>query len=333
MDNPDLTTPFQDIRRMIVSIPGPDESSQQAVRDKDSTFAKTKGSFGRLEWLAEWVSAWQHHYPPTINRPLVCVFAASHGIAKHALFDDKEPSSTTMLDAYSEGNSAITQICGTFDFGFRVFDLASEIPTKDISEEPALDEKSCVATMAYGMEAVAGDIDILALGATGTGSSLSAAAIFSALYGGSAEKWVPRETHCNDALFQQRVQLVEKALLLHKDHFTDPLEILSRLGGREIAALAGAILAARLQKIPVILDGYACTAAASVLYAIHPATLDHCIAGQLSAVGAHRDALERIQKIPLIALGLQLEDGCGAALAMSLVKAAVTVHNDMQGSS
>ena len=109
----------------------------------------------------------------------------------------------------------------------------------------------------------------------------------------------------------------------------DPLEILRRLGGREVAALAGAILAARLQHIPVILDGYVVTAAAAILHAIHPATIDHCVAGHLSADGAHQDVLERLGKIPLLALGMRLGEGTGAALAAGLVKTAAQVHRDM----
>lgn len=323
------TTPFQDIRRMIISIPGPDAVSRLKAHAKDQKLSKVKGSHGRLEWIAEWVATWQHHYPPTFIRPFVCVFVASHGIEAHNISENGSPSNQEMLDAFSDNVSDVNQICSAYDLGFRVFDLATEIPTKDFSQESALDEKACVATMAYGMEAVAGDIDLLALGAVGRGSSLSSAAIFTALYGGPVEKWVVRELEVDEDVFNQRVSLIEKALKLHKGHLEDPLEILARLGGREISAIAGAILAARLQNVPVILDGYTSTAAAAILYAIHPATLDHCIAGQLENSGSHREALEKISKIPLLALGLQVGDGCGAALAMGLVKAALAIHNNM----
>jgi nicotinate-nucleotide--dimethylbenzimidazole phosphoribosyltransferase len=93
--------------------------------------------------------------------------------------------------------------------------------------------------------------------------------------------------------------------------------------------MAGAILAARLQRIPVVLDGYVATSAAAILHAIHPSTIDHCIAGHLSAEGAHQDVLGRLGKIPLLALGMRLGEGSGAALAAGLVKAAAAVHRDM----
>ncbi|MDR1828155.1 MAG: nicotinate-nucleotide--dimethylbenzimidazole phosphoribosyltransferase [Methylobacteriaceae bacterium] len=322
-------SPFQDIRNMIVSIPGPDEQARDAVRGKEATLGKPLGSLGRLEWFNEWLCAWQRRYPPQLKRGMVCVFAASHGVAQHDIAAADTPSPRAMLDAYAEGNAAVTQLCGVFGFGFRVFDLAVDVPSGDFAFGEALDEKSCVATMAYGMEAVHGGLDILALGSVSTGQDLAAAAVFTALYGGPAENWLVRDSGVDADVLARRAALIEQALTLHGPYLQDPLQILARLGGRDIAAMAGAILAARLQHIPVIIDGYTCTAAAAVLYAIHPATLDHCIAGSLSSRGAHREVLERIHKIPILALGIRAEDGCGAALAMAMVKAAVEVHNGM----
>jgi nicotinate-nucleotide--dimethylbenzimidazole phosphoribosyltransferase len=183
--------------------------------------------------------------------------------------------------------------------------------------------------MAFGMEAIAGGTDLLAVGEMGIGNTTVAAALYTALYGGSPEHWVGRGTGVDDAGLRRKVEAVEAAIAHHGEYLTDPLEILRRLGGREIAAMAGAILAARLQRIPVILDGYVATAAAAVLHAVHPATIDHCIAGHLSAEGAHQDVLERLGKIPLLALGMRLGEGSGAALAAGIVKAAAAIHRDM----
>jgi nicotinate-nucleotide--dimethylbenzimidazole phosphoribosyltransferase len=183
--------------------------------------------------------------------------------------------------------------------------------------------------MAFGMEAIAGGTDLLAVGEMGIGNTTVAAAIYTALFGGPAEHWVGRGTGLDDEGLKRKVAAVEAAIAHHRDHLNDPLEVLRRLGGREVAAIAGAILAARLQKIPVVLDGYVATAAAAVLHAIHPSTIDHCIAGHLSAEGAHQDVLARLGKIPLLALGMRLGEGSGAALAMGLVKAAAAIHRDM----
>jgi nicotinate-nucleotide--dimethylbenzimidazole phosphoribosyltransferase len=110
---------------------------------------------------------------------------------------------------------------------------------------------------------------------------------------------------------------------------SDPLEVLRRLGGREIAAIAGAIMAARMERIPVVLDGYVVTAAAAILHAIDDRALDHCIAGHVSAEGAHADVLRRLGKKPLLDLGMRLGEGTGAALAVGLMKAALACHRDM----
>jgi nicotinate-nucleotide--dimethylbenzimidazole phosphoribosyltransferase len=324
-----VSSPFDDIRRLITTMPGPDEEAVEAVRLRERQLTKPAGSLGRLEWLNEWLAAWQGKAKPSVDRPLVCVFAGSHGVAARGVSAYPSEVNRQMLENFSAGGAAINQICASLGLGFKVFDLAVDMPTGDIVDEPAMDEKACVATMAFGMEAIAGGADLLAVGELGIGNTTVAAAIYTALFGGPAEAWVGRGTGVDDEGLARKIAAVEGAIERHRDHLKDPLEVLRRLGGREIAALAGAILAARLQRIPVILDGYVTTAAAAILHAIHPATIDHCIAGHVSAEGAHQEALERIGKVPLLALGMRLGEGTGAALAAGIVKTAVMVHRDM----
>jgi nicotinate-nucleotide--dimethylbenzimidazole phosphoribosyltransferase len=326
---PTESAPFDDIRRLITSVPAPDEAAVNVVRERDRQLTKPAGSLGRLEWLVEWLAAWQGKGQPSVDRPLVCVFAGSHGVAARGVSAYPSAVNRQMLENFAAGGAAINQICASLGLGFKVFDLALDMPTNDIVEGPAMDEKACVATMAFGMEAIAGGTDLLALGDLGIGNTTVAAAIYAALYGGPAEHWVGRGSGVDDAGLARKVAAVEAALERHRGSLHDPLEILCRLGGREVAALAGAILAARLQHIPVILDGYVVTAAAAILHAVHPATIDHCIAGHLSADGAHQDVLERLGKIPLLALGMRLGEGTGAALAAGLVKSAALIHRDM----
>ncbi|HVL72838.1 MAG TPA: nicotinate-nucleotide--dimethylbenzimidazole phosphoribosyltransferase, partial [Beijerinckiaceae bacterium] len=259
------TTPFQDIRRLLATMPGPDEAAVAAVRARNGDLTKPPGSLGRLEWLAEWLAAWQGRAPPTVERPLVCVFAGSHGVAARGVSAYPAEVNRQMLENFAAGGAAINQICAAYGLGFKVFDLALELPTADIAEAPAMDEKACVATMAFGMEAIAGGTDLLAVGEMGIGNTTVAAAIYAALYGGPAERWVGRGTGVDDAGLARKVATVEAALARHRNHLGDPLEVLRRLGGRDVAAIAGAILAARLQHIPVVLDGYVATAAAAIL--------------------------------------------------------------------
>ena len=179
------------------------------------------------------------------------------------------------------------------------------------------------------MEAIAGGTDLICLGEMGIGNTTIAAAIYTALYGGKAADWVGRGTGVDDAGLQRKIAAVEKAIELHKAHLDDPLEVLRRLGGREIAAIAGAIMAARMERIPVVLDGYVVCAAAAILHALEPSSLDHCVAGHLSSEGAHAEVLKRLGKKPLLDMNMRLGEGSGAALAVGVIKAAIACHRDM----
>jgi nicotinate-nucleotide--dimethylbenzimidazole phosphoribosyltransferase len=192
-----------------------------------------------------------------------------------------------------------------------------------------MDERNCAATIAFGMEALASGPDLLVLGEMGIGNTTSAAAIYHALYGGAAEDWVGRGTGVDDAGLKRKAEAVRAAVALHKPLALDPLDILARLGGREIAAMAGAILAARVRNTPVVLDGFVVCSAAAVLQALHPKAIDHCLAGHVSAERSHRVALERLGKRPILDLGMRLGEGSGAAVAVGVIRAAVACHNGM----
>lgn len=321
--------PFDDVRRLISMMPDADEDARAAVMARDRQLTKPAGSLGRLETIVEWLGAWQANPSPAVNRPIVCVFAGNHGVVSRGVSAYPQEVTRQMLENFAAGGAAINQICAAYDLGFKVFDLALDLPTEDITITPALDEKSCVATMAFGMESIAGGADLLCLGEMGIGNTTIAAAIYTALFGGPARHWVGRGTGVDEAGLSRKISAVELALARHDHARGDPLEILRCLGGREIAAIAGAILAARLQRIPVILDGYVVTAAAAILHALHPSALDHCIAGHVSAEGAHREALEKLGLPPLLDLGMRLGEGTGAALAAGIVKAAAACHRDM----
>lgn len=321
--------PFDDVRALVATLPGPNEAAAAAVRARDGRLTKPPGSLGRLEELAEWLAAWQGRSPPQVTNPQVCVFAANHGVVAQGVSPYPQDVTRQMVQNFSAGGAAINQICGSLDIGFKVFELALDMPTRDLTREPAMDEKSCVATMAFGMEALAGGTDLLGLGEMGIGNTTAAAAIYAALYGGDVRRFVGRGAGMDDAGLARKVAAVEAALATHAGRLSDPLEVLARLGGREIAAMAGAILGARHQKAPVVLDGYVVTAAAAILHALRPDALDHCVAGHVSAEGAHREVLERLGKRPLLDLGMRLGEGSGAALAMGLVKAAAACHGGM----
>ncbi len=321
--------PFDDIRALMSRLPGADASAAAAAAARDAVLTKPPGALGELEHLAAWVASWQASYPPKVSRPVVTVFAGNHGVTAQGVSPYPQEVTAQMVANFQSGGAAVNQICKTFDLGLKVFELALERPTRDITVDAALDEADCAATMAYGMEAIAGGCDLLCLGEMGIGNTTIAAAIAHALHGGAAEDWVGPGTGLDAAGVKRKAEVVRRAIALHKEHLSDPLEVLRRLGGRELAAMAGAILAARMERVPVVLDGYVVTAAAAVLHAMRPDALDHCVAGHCSAEPAHRRLLEKIGKKPLLDLGMRLGEGSGAALAAGLVKAAVALHNDM----
>ncbi|HUI21113.1 MAG TPA: nicotinate-nucleotide--dimethylbenzimidazole phosphoribosyltransferase [Methylocella sp.] len=326
---PASKSPFDSMRDLIALMPQPSEASREAVRARQAVLTKPLGSLGRLEEIVGFLAAWQGKAQPSIERPLVAVFAANHGIAERGVSAYPATVTRAMLDNFKTGGGAINQICAVHGLGLRIFDLALDLPTRDITKAPALEEKEAAATFAFGMEAIAGGIDLLCLGEMGIGNTTVAAAIYHALYGGAAADWAGRGTGVDDAGLARKIAAIELAVGQHRDHLSDPLEIMRRLGGREIAAIAGAILAARMERIPVILDGYVVCAAAAILRALDETALDHCLAGHVSAEGAHKKVLQRLGKKPLLDLGLRLGEGSGAALAFGIVKAAMACHTGM----
>ncbi|CEJ09847.1 Nicotinate-nucleotide--dimethylbenzimidazole phosphoribosyltransferase [bacterium YEK0313] len=321
--------PFDDIRDLLHRLPEADMAAVAAVKARDAELTKPAGSLGRLEEIVEWVAAWSANPKPRVDRPLVAIFATAHGVTAQGISAFPDSVNRQMLENFAAGGAAINQLCVANDIGLKVFDLAIDLPTPDISVEDALDEPGCAATIAFGMEAIAGGTDLLCLGEMGIGNTTVAAAIYLALYGGRPEDWIGPGTGVDAEGLKRKAEVVARAVQRSREHLSDPLEVLRRVGGREIAALVGAILAARLQRIPVLLDGYVVTAAAAILHALEPASLDHCLAAHRSAEPAHGRVLERIGKRPLFDFSMRLGEASGAALACGIVKNAVAVHNGM----
>ncbi|PWB81915.1 MAG: nicotinate-nucleotide--dimethylbenzimidazole phosphoribosyltransferase [Methylocystaceae bacterium] len=321
--------PFDEIRMLLANLPQPSRESVEAVRRRDAELTKPPGALGRLEGIVEWLAAWQDRAEPTVERPLVAVFAGNHGVAAKGV--SAFPASVTrqMLDNFTAGGAAINQICKTFGVGLKVFELALERPTRDMTESPAMEEREAAATLAYGMEAIDGGIDLLAPGEMGIANTSSAAAIYAALYGGPAARWTGRGTGVDDAGLARKNAVIDAALAYHAGHLSDPLEILRRLGGREIAGMMGAILAARLSRVPVVLDGYVACSAAALLHAMDADAIAHCVAGHVSPEGAHAQVLQRLGRAPLLDLDMRLGEGSGAAMAIGVIKAALACHRDM----
>ena len=321
--------PFDDVRNLLAAMPQRDEAAVAKLRARDAQLTKPPGALGRLEEIAEWLAGWQGRESPRVERAVVAVFAGNHGVVAQGVAAYPQAVTAQMVANFQSDGAAVNQICKTFDLGLKVFELALDIPTRDITQGSALDEADCAATMAYGMEAIAGGCDLLCIGEMGIGNTTIAAAICHGLYGGAAEDWVGPGTGVDADGLKRKADAVARAVALHKAHLSDPLEVLRRLGGRELAAMAGAILGARMQNVPVLIDGYVASAAAAVLHAANPTALDHCLAAHVSAEPAHARLLAKLGKKPLLDLGMRLGEASGAALAAGIVKAAANTHNNM----
>lgn len=315
------TTPFGDMRELIGRVVETDPSYRDRVHESLLQMGRS-GDFGRLGEAAEWLASWQGRYPPRIENATLAMFAGAHGLFSEGVSLSRDSETRGKVEELRSGKAPLSAIASHVGANIRVFELALEAPTGNIAVEPAMSEKECVATMAYGFEALEGQPDVLAIGVLGAGVGTAAAAVACALYGGSADYWVRPGSGTPSDMTRKRAALVNDALALNRGHIEDPLEALARLGGRELAACAGAIVAARHQGIPVLLDGFATTIAAGVVHAINPRAIDHVMAAHATGRPAHQAALERLGLRPLVEFSFQTGGGLGSATAIGILKTA-----------
>lgn len=329
MSSPQPAVTFEEIRALIRNLPGPDLDAATAAMQRERQLTKPAGALGRLEELAQWVATWQGQHPPEIRRPRVAVFAGNHGVAARGVSAYPAAVTAQMVANFQNGGAAVNQLCESADADLRVYELDLENPTADFTQGPAMGEEECCRTMAYGMMAVEMGVQLMALGEMGIGNSTAAAALCLALFGGEAADWTGRGTGVDDEGLARKIAAVEAGVAANPQAKDDPLEALRCLGGYELAAIAGAILAARVARVPVLLDGFACTAAAAVLYKADRRALDHCVVAHRSVEPGHTRLLQILGKAPLLDLGMRLGEGSGAALAIPILKAAAACHSGM----
>lgn len=322
--------PFQslaDVRAALAKLPAPDEAAIAAAEARNGQLTKPPGALGRLEKLAIWVAGWQGTDRPRAANPQIAIFAGNHGVTAKGVSAFPAEVTVQMVANFAHGGAAINQLAKAFGARLDVHSLDLHRPTADFTEAPAMSEAEVVAALRTGFEAVDPKADLFVAGEMGIGNTTAAAAIATALFGGVG--WAGRGTGVDDEGLRRKEAAVAAGVERHKALLADPLEVLRCLGGREIAAMAGSILGARMARVPVILDGFIACAAAAVLEKAAPGALDHCVAGHQSAEGAHARLLEKLGKEPLLSLGLRLGEGSGGALAIGVVQGAVACHSGM----
>lgn len=320
---------FDEIRRVLAEFPLADETARAEAAERDATLTKPPGSLGRLEQLAQWLAAWQGRHPPKLDRPRVAVFAGSHGVARRGVSAYPPEVTAQMVQNFVNGGAAINQLCTIADAELRVYEMAIGDPTEDFTERPAMDEAACARAIAYGMMAVEPGIDLLCVGEMGIGNTTAGAALSAALFGGNGAEWAGPGTGVAGAALARKVVVIDAGLARHRGQIADPLNALRCLGGQEMAAIVGAIIAARMGHVPVLLDGFVSTASAAVLHVLAPGALDHCEVAHLSREPGHRRLVAALGKRPLLEFDMHLGEASGAALAIPLLRAAIACHAGM----
>ncbi len=324
-------TEFSDLdgfRALLNDMPAADDMARTGAAERNGQLTKPPGALGRLEDVAQWYAGWRGDARPLVTAPQIIVFAGNHGVAAQGVSAFPPEVTEQMVLNFEHGGAAINQLARAASASLNVHALDLERPTEDFTRRPAMSEEDVTRALAVGWDAVDADADLLVVGEMGIGNTTPAAALAAALVGGDAADWTGRGTGVDDAGLEIKTRVVAEGLALHKGQ-GDGLETLRRLGGRELAAMAGAIARARSLRIPVILDGFICTAAAACLAHTAAGALDHCIAGHMSGEGAHGRLLAALDKEPLLALGMRLGEASGGALAIQIVKAALECHSGM----
>ncbi|MBX2854160.1 MAG: nicotinate-nucleotide--dimethylbenzimidazole phosphoribosyltransferase [Rhodobacteraceae bacterium] len=323
----------RDLLETLSTLPTPDLDARDAAAARNATLTKPDGALGQLEKLAVWAAGWRANARPVADKAQIIVFAGNHGVTRQGVSVFPTDVTGQMVANFKAGGAAISQLADASGADLTVVPIDLETPTADFTEAPALSEEELCAALSIGWESVDPTADMIALGEMGIGNTTSAAAVARALFGGAAEDWVGRGASPDGATLDAKRRAVRAGMDRHalalRDAAHPPLEALRRFGGRELAAIAGATLRARMERIPVMLDGFICCAAVAPLFAIEPTALGHCLAAHRSAEAAHDRLLEELGLEPLLDFGLRLGEGSGAALALPILRGALACHSRM----
>ncbi len=317
-----------DVAASLSAAPEPDQLAQTAVAHRAANALRPPGTMRRLDEVAAWLAGWQRTDLPAVDHPALLLAAADHGVAATSVSDLPAQVTVAVVDAIRAGVATSTVLAAGLGVSLRLIDTGVGRPTADIGVADAMPMDRFWSTFEEGREAVATmTVDLLLIGDLGVANTVSAAAVSLALFGGSVSDWVGRRSDVSgEALERESAAVSAAADRVRDDH---PLEVLRRAGGTEMVALAGAVYEARLRSIPVLLDGFATTAAVAPFEVLVPGALDHTMAAHRSAETGHGRLLDRLGKPPLLDLELALGEGSGALLAVPLVRAAAVAVTDV----
>ena len=322
-------TCLDDLKTVMNNLPEPDNRSRDLSKKRENKLTKPVGALGRLEKIVSWLATWQGSAQPEILNPACIIFAGNHGVVVKGVSAFPSEVTNQMVQNFDAGGAAINQLCKAANVSMQVVNFALENPTKDITQGPAMTGEEFLAAFKIGASKVKSGIDLLCVGEMGIGNTTVASALSHALFGGKAADWTGLGTGIDKTTLKTKIEVVALAASTNKSDSKGPLELAISLGGFELSAIAGAVIAARLLRIPVILDGFVVTAAVSPFEVEFPGALDHCLVGHVSAELAHQKLLQKLGKKALLDLEMRLGEASGAVLAVPIVRAATLCHKGM----
>ena len=333
---------------LITNIRPLDADAMEAARQRQDRLTKPPGSLGRLERLSIQVAGIQRHALPRIQHKVVTVMAGDHGVVRQGVSAYPQEVTVQMVLNFLHGGAAINVLSRhvgtrvvTVDMG-----VAADLPahpellvkkigygTGDISLGPAMSREQAIASLLAGAQVVLEEmergLDLLATGDMGIGNTTPSAAIAAVLTCLPGEILAGRGTGVDDLGLARKMSAINRAIEVNQPDPTDGLDVLGKVGGFEIGGLAGAILAAAANSIPVVVDGFISTAAAMIAVSLCPQVRDYLIAAHASVELGHRRMLEWLHIEPLLEMDMRLGEGTGAVLAMPLIEAACKLLAEM----
>ena len=324
-----------------------DKSAQNAITNNINQKTKPTGALGQLEDLALQIALVQKTEKLAINKPLMLVFAGDHGIAEEGVSIAPSAVTQQMVLNFLAGGAAINCFCRSNDLPLKVVDAGIQFEitpapeglinqriaagTRNFSQGPAMTLAQAEQAINLGAQLATREIgngsNLLAFGEMGIANSSSAAAILAALSNAPAASCVGLGTGINPEQLEKKRLLVERGIARIADK--NPLNIIAEVGGFEIAQICGAMLATAQAGKLILVDGFIVTAAALLAVQFNPHARDYMIFAHKSEESGHQLMLQLLDAKPLLDLGLRLGEGTGAALALPLIKAAVSFYNDM----
>lgn len=323
---------------VLNSLPEAHVEFQESARIRQDQLTKPNGALGRLEDIAIWFAGWQGSDLPKLDKVSAFIFAGNHGVVDEGISPFPASVTEQMVQNFKNGGAAINALTKQYDHELTVLPVELDNPTQNITVAPAMSLDETLSAINVGAKVVETcDADLIYFGEMGIGNTTIASTLAAASCGGSGSDWAGPGTGLSSEGVRLKAHVINKALKFHnleknkasKVGSTSPLEIMRLVGGREQAAIMGAVVAARLKRIPVLLDGFVVTAAVAPLSLLEVDALDHCLAAHCSAEPAHQRLLDCLWLEPLLNLNMRLGEGTGAALAVELVRGAIATHTQM----